>query len=120
MGFFLDVRWMGSVISAGRRPGGAQRALTALNELGRPRRPEFAMRRAMAPGARIALPSGAIEFLDRTVSTDPAGNIKPVKPDRNRGSKRIDGIVSTIMAIGRESLRGRTKSVYERRGLQWV
>ncbi len=51
---------------------------------------------------------------------DPAGNIKPVKPDRNRGSKRIDGIVAEIMAIGRESLRERTTSAYDRHGLQWV
>ena len=52
-----------------------------------------------------------------SVATDPAGNIKPVKPDRNRGSKRIDGIVAAIMAIGREALRERSGSVYDRRGL---
>lgn len=33
------------------------------------------------------------------VSQDPAGNIKPVKPDRQRGSKRIDGVVATVMAM---------------------
>lgn len=33
------------------------------------------------------------------VSQDPAGNIKPVKPNRQRGSKRIDGVVAAIMAI---------------------
>ena len=48
---------------------------------------------------------------------DKTWNSKPVKPDRNHGSKRIDGIVAAIMAIGRESLRGRTESVYENRGL---
>jgi hypothetical protein len=36
-----------------------------------------------------------------SVDTDPSGNIKPVKPDRNRGSKRIDGIVASIMAVAR-------------------
>jgi phage terminase large subunit-like protein len=50
-----------------------------------------------------------------SVATDPAGNIKPVKPDRNRGTKRIDGIVAAIMGVGRESLRERSGSVYERR-----
>lgn len=33
------------------------------------------------------------------VSQDPAGNIKPVKPDRQKGSKRIDGVVAAIMAL---------------------
>lgn len=34
-----------------------------------------------------------------TVSQDPAGNIKPVKPDRQKGSKRIDGVVAAVMAM---------------------
>jgi phage terminase large subunit-like protein len=34
-----------------------------------------------------------------TVQQDAAGNIKPVKPDRQRGSKRIDGVVAAVMAI---------------------
>lgn len=33
-----------------------------------------------------------------TVATDPAGNIKP---DKERSTERIDGIVATIMALGR-------------------
>lgn len=33
------------------------------------------------------------------VRTDDNGNIKPVKPDRNKSAKRIDGIVALIMAI---------------------
>lgn len=33
------------------------------------------------------------------VSQDASGNIKPVKPDRQRGSKRIDAVVAAIMAI---------------------
>jgi phage terminase large subunit-like protein len=35
------------------------------------------------------------------VMQDPAGNIKPVKPDRKMSSKRIDPIVAAIMAVGR-------------------
>ena len=33
------------------------------------------------------------------VRTDDNGNIKPVKPDRNKSSKRIDGIVALVMAM---------------------
>jgi phage terminase large subunit-like protein len=33
------------------------------------------------------------------VSSDPAGNIKPVKPPVRRSSKRIDGVVALSMAI---------------------
>jgi phage terminase large subunit-like protein len=36
-----------------------------------------------------------------TVSTDPAGNLKP---DKQRSTERIDGIVALIMAIGRASV----------------
>lgn len=31
--------------------------------------------------------------------SDPAGNVKPVKPDRRRNSQRIDGVVAAIMAL---------------------
>lgn len=43
-----------------------------------------------------------LDWMARVVSvkTDGADNIKPVKPDRRRSSKRIDGIVATIMALG--------------------
>lgn len=34
-----------------------------------------------------------------TVSQDPAGNIKPIKPNRLKSSKRIDGVVASIMAL---------------------
>lgn len=34
-----------------------------------------------------------------TIESDAASNIKPVKPKRQSGSKRIDGIVALIMAI---------------------
>ncbi len=36
-----------------------------------------------------------------TIESDAAGNIKPVKPDRKRSSKRIDGVVATVMANDR-------------------
>lgn len=36
-----------------------------------------------------------------TVDQDAAGNIKPVKPNRQKGSKRIDGVVALIMALSR-------------------
>lgn len=35
-----------------------------------------------------------------SVSQDPAGNIKPVKPDRRKNTKRIDGVVAMVMAAG--------------------
>ena len=53
-----------------------------------------------------------------TVASDPAGNIKPVKPDRLKSSKRIVGIVAAIMANGRlEMQKGKPKSAYSDRGL---
>lgn len=36
-----------------------------------------------------------------TTKQDPAGNVKPVKPDRNRSKARIDGMVALIMALDR-------------------
>lgn len=36
-----------------------------------------------------------------TVTQDPAGNVKPVKPDRMKQSNRIDGIVASVMALDR-------------------
>lgn len=33
--------------------------------------------------------------------TDPAGNIKPVKPDRAKSANRIDGVVALIMGLDR-------------------
>lgn len=51
------------------------------------------------------------------VSTDPAGNIKPVKPDTRKSSKRIDGIVALCMALARAVEMGATPdgnvSIYE-------
>lgn len=36
-----------------------------------------------------------------SITTDPAGNIKPVKPDRRETTSRIDGVVASIMGLGR-------------------
>lgn len=36
-----------------------------------------------------------------SVQSDPAGNIKPVKPERGKSSKRIDGVIASVMALGR-------------------
>jgi len=60
------------------------------------------------------------------VRQDPAGNIKPVKPDRRKSAKRIDGIVAMIMALDRAQrhmagcvpgAKAKGRSVYEDRGL---
>jgi len=53
-----------------------------------------------------------------TVDQDAAGNIKPVKPKRQKGSKRIDGVVALIMAISRiQAVAPKKKSVYSGRGI---
>lgn len=39
------------------------------------------------------------------VMQDPAGNIKPVKPDRRTSAKRIDGIAAIVNALARAMLR---------------
>lgn len=50
-----------------------------------------------------------------TVKMDPAGNIKP---DKQRSSEKIDGVVALIMAIGRAMFSDRPqRSVYESRGV---
>jgi phage terminase large subunit-like protein len=36
-----------------------------------------------------------------TVKSDTNGNIRPCKPDRNKDSRRIDGVVAAIMALDR-------------------
>jgi phage terminase large subunit-like protein len=50
------------------------------------------------------------------VAQDPAGNLKPAK---DKSTERIDGIVATIMALGRAMLPEEPAftSVYESRGL---
>lgn len=53
-----------------------------------------------------------------SVTQDPAGNIRPVKPDRAKSSKRIDGIVALIMALDRASRHNaQDDSVYLERGI---
>ena len=54
------------------------------------------------------------------VAQDPAGNIKPVKPDRYKSGKRIDGVVAGIMALWRAVQHVESRSVYESGGLKVV
>lgn len=51
-----------------------------------------------------------------TVQSDPAGNIKLVKPPANRGSRRIDGAVSMVMAVGISAIADHDISIWETRG----
>ena len=52
------------------------------------------------------------------VTRDPAGNMKP---DKNKSTERIDGMVALIMAYYRASLHGQAgRSVYEGRGIRVV
>ena len=48
------------------------------------------------------------------VKTDPAGNIKP---DKQKSTERIDGVVALIMALDRSIRQETFKSVYETRGI---
>jgi phage terminase large subunit-like protein len=51
------------------------------------------------------------------LATDAAGNVKPIKPDRIKTGKHIDGVVASIMAQSRAIAATETKSVYESRGV---
>lgn len=57
-----------------------------------------------------------------TVKQDANGNVRPVKPNRLKNSKRIDGIVAAVMAISRAMVHSGEKrqSVYERRGMRFL
>jgi phage terminase large subunit-like protein len=57
-----------------------------------------------------------------TVKQDSNGNVRPVKPDRLKNSKRIDGIVGAVMAISRAMVRGgeQGRSVYDSRDVRFV
>lgn len=44
------------------------------------------------------------------VRTDEGGNVKPVKPDRGKSSKRIDGVAAAVNALSRAMLRKPPKS----------
>ena len=48
------------------------------------------------------------------IQTDPAGNIKP---DKEKSTEKIDGVVATIMALSRAIAHQGEQSVYEMRGL---
>jgi phage terminase large subunit-like protein len=51
------------------------------------------------------------------IKTDPAGNIKPVKPE-HKDARKVDGVVAAVMAVGRATLQVQAgPSVYEERGL---
>ena len=53
------------------------------------------------------------------VKEDDAGSIKPVKPSTDNRKSKIDGIVATIMALGRDMQHTTEKSVYSaHRGLR--
>ena len=52
------------------------------------------------------------------VKSDRQGNIMPMKPERDKSGKRIDGIVSAIMAVDRAARH--EESVYESRGIRSV
>lgn len=49
------------------------------------------------------------------VREDPAGNIKP---DKEKSTEKIDGVVALIMALDRAMRHGAQRSVYEERGLR--
>ena len=53
-------------------------------------------------------------FLNTSVRSDPADNIKP---DKEESSDRIDGVVASIMAIGQRVAVKQKRSVYETRGV---
>jgi phage terminase large subunit-like protein len=52
-----------------------------------------------------------------SVMQDASGNIKPVKPDRIKSGKRIDGIVALTMAVDRAVRNEQGPSIYESRGM---
>lgn len=54
------------------------------------------------------------------VKTDPAGNIKPVKPDRGKTGKRIDGVVASIMALDRAVHNESGISIHETQGVRAI
>ncbi|MBM3768726.1 MAG: terminase large subunit, partial [Acidobacteria bacterium] len=57
----------------------------------------FVVSRTLAHGA---CPLLAWQAACCSIKSDPAGNVKPAKPDRLKSTKRIDGIVAAIMATG--------------------
>ncbi len=57
-------------------------------------------------------------FGNATYRKDPAGNIKP---DKERASEKIDGVVAAIEAIGiANAAEPQSESIYETRGFRFV
>jgi phage terminase large subunit-like protein len=50
------------------------------------------------------------------VKSDRQDNIMPMKPERQKSGKRIDGVVAAIMALDRAMRHEDAVSVYEQRG----
>jgi phage terminase large subunit-like protein len=55
-----------------------------------------------------------------TVKSDLNCNVRPVKPDRLKNSKRIDGIVAAIMGIARAMVAENSRPVYMDHGLRFI
>ncbi len=51
------------------------------------------------------------------VKSDRQGSICPMKPERNRSGKRIDGTIASILALGRATLNEDKESTYETHGV---
>jgi phage terminase large subunit-like protein len=49
------------------------------------------------------------------VRTDPAGNIKP---DKEKSTEKIDGVVALIMALDRAVRKAIKENIYEKRGMR--
>jgi len=54
------------------------------------------------------------------IKSDDNDNIRPVKPDRNKTGKRIDGILAAILALSRAMLQYERGSAYEKEGLTFL
>ncbi len=54
-----------------------------------------------------------------TTRSDTNGNIMPVKPDRKKSTKRIDGVAATVMAFDTFA-RHKEQSIYEFQGIRTV
>ena len=55
-----------------------------------------------------------------SIAQDSNGNIKPVKPERKKSSKRIDGIVAIINGLARMIVQTNLKSTYEDHDLEFI
>lgn len=55
-----------------------------------------------------------------TIRSDSSGNFMPVKPDRKKSTKRIDGVAATVMAWDTFARFDTGVSIYETQGLRFV